>query len=106
MSLPTLADLKRHLRIRHNMDDEDLQEKLDAAIDQASEFLNRPIPWPVVPETDPVEYADVPPSVRAAIMLGAGELYAQRERAVVGTIYAEMPTWRNLLNPYRVCLGV
>lgn len=106
MPVPTLADFKRHLRIRHAMEDEDLQEKLNAAIDQAAQFLNRPIPWPLDPLAEVLVPADVPPSVRAAILILAAELYANRERSVVGTIYTPIPTAMNLLSPYRVGLGV
>ena len=106
MALPTLADLKVHLRIRHGLEDADLQMKLDAAIDQAAQFLNRPIPWPLDPLAEVLVPADVPPSVRAAILILAAELYANRERSVVGAIYTPIPTAMNLLNPYRVGLGV
>ncbi|MBA1227835.1 head-tail connector protein [Stutzerimonas stutzeri] len=108
MPAPTLDDLKLHLRIRHGHEDADLQLKLDAAIEQASQFLNRPIPWlaTVQPEVGEPVFAPVPASVRAAILIGAAELYANREAAVVGTIYTRMPTWQNLLYPYRINLGV
>ncbi|WP_314407355.1 head-tail connector protein [Pseudomonas kuykendallii] len=106
MPVPTLADFKRHLRIRHAMEDDDLQEKLNAAIDQAAQFLNRPIPWPVDPLAEVPVPADVPASVRAAILILGAELYANRERGIVGTSYNLMPTATNLLNPFRVNLGV
>lgn len=105
-TVPDLDSLKRHLRIRHTQDDQDLEEKLAAAIDQAAQFLNRPIPWPVDPAADPIVQAPVPASVRAAILIQAAELYANRESSVVGTIYTVIATARNLLNPYRVGMGV
>ncbi|RMK49183.1 DNA-packaging protein [Pseudomonas aeruginosa] len=105
-TVPDVDDLKRHMRIRHSQDDEDLEEKLAAAIDQAAQFLNRPIPWPEDPDASPVVFAPVPPSVRAAILIQAAELCANREASVVGAIYTVMPTARNLLNPYRVKMGV
>lgn len=108
MPAPTLDDLKLHLRIRHGREDVDLQLKLDAAIEQASQFLNRPIPWlaDVQPEVGEPVYAAVPASVRAAILIGAAELYANREAAIVGATYTAVATWQNLLYPYRVDLGV
>ena len=99
---PGLEDLKRHLRIRHNLDDSDLEEKLAAAIDHASQFINRPIPW-VDEEGEPVP---VPNSVRLAILIIAAELYANREESVVGTIYSKIPKAENMLHFYRVGLGV
>ena len=108
MPLPTLADLKMHLRIRHGQEDEDLQMKLDAAIDAASSFLNRPIPWPAAEQPDPDNPvpADVPKAVHAAILIMAAELYANREQSVVGATYTPIPTAERLLWPHRVGLGI
>lgn len=105
---PTLEDLKRHMKIRHSHEDDDLKEKLAAAIEAASDFLNRPIPWlaPEQPETGPAVYADVPYSVRAAILMAAAELASNREGSIVGASFVETPTIRNLLWPHRVSLGV
>lgn len=102
MPMPTLADLKTHLRIRHGHEDADLQMKLDAAIDNASQFINRPIPW-TDESGDPV---DVPNSVRLGILIIAAELYANREQSVVGTIYTSIPKAENMLHFYRVGLGI
>lgn len=102
MPMPTLADLKTHLRIRHGHEDDDLQMKLDAAVDYASQFINRPIPW-----TDCDGAAvDTPNSVRLAILIIAAELYANREESVVGTIYSKIPKAENMLHFYRVGMGV
>ncbi|MCY1303861.1 Phage gp6-like head-tail connector protein [compost metagenome] len=102
MPVPTIEDLKRHLRIRHSAEDEDLQVKLDAAIDQASQFINRPIPW----EDEEGGEVEVPPSVKVAILIIAAELYANREESVVGTIYSKIPKAENMLHFYRKGLGV
>lgn len=102
MSLPTLDDLKRHLRIRHDVEDDDLQEKLDAAIDYAAQFINRTIPW----QDDEGNEVDVPSSVRLAILIIAAELYANREESVVGVSYSKIPKAENMLNFYRVGLGI
>lgn len=101
MSLPTLDDLKRHLRIRVSAEDQDLQEKLDAAIDHASQYLGRPIPWSSEEESE----VPVPASVRGAILIIAAELYANREQAVVGTTYTKIPVAENMMHFYRVGLG-
>ena len=102
MSLPSLADLKLHLRIRHDAEDADLQSKLDAAIDHASQYLGRPIPW----ATADVSEAAVPASVRAAILIIAAELYANREQSVVGIIYTQIPVAERMMHFYRAGLGV
>ncbi|WP_312669718.1 head-tail connector protein [Stutzerimonas nitrititolerans] len=102
MPMPTLADLKTHLRIRHGHEDDDLQMKLDAAVDYASQFINRPIPWKDEEGGD----VEVPGSVRLAILIIAAELYANREESVVGTIYSKIPKAENMLHFYRVGLGV
>ena len=102
MSLPTLADLKLHLRIRHDMEDADLQAKLDAAVDHASQYLGRPIPW----ASDEQSEVPVPASVRVAILMIAAELYANREQSVVSAIYTKIPVAENLMHFYRVGLGI
>lgn len=102
MSLPTLDDLKLHLRIRHSAEDEDLQAKLDAAVDHASQYLGRPIPW----STDDESEVDVPASVRAAILIIAAELYANREQSIVGATYSKIPVAENMMHFFRVGLGV
>jgi len=102
MPLPTLADLKVHLRIRHDADDADLQDKLDAAIDYAAQFIDRPIPWQDEAGAD----VEVPKSVGLAIKIIAAEYYANREESVVGTIYTKIPKAENMLHFYRVGLGV
>ncbi|NMZ18423.1 phage gp6-like head-tail connector protein [Pseudomonas rhodesiae] len=49
----------------------------------------------------------VNPSIRAACLLIAGNLYGNREDVVVGTISSELPMGsRSMLMPYRVELGV
>lgn len=102
MSLPTLTDLKAHLRIRHDAEDADLEDKLAAAIDYAAQFIGRPIPWKDEEGAD----VDVPKSVSLAIKIIAAEYYANREESVVGTIYTKIPKAENMLHFYRVGLGV
>lgn len=108
MAVPSLQDLKRHLHIRHDLANEDLQMKLDAAIDAASQILNRPVPWlaTVQPDEGDAVYADVPPSVRAAILMMAAELYANREESITGSVYTRTHAAENMLRPFRVGLGV
>lgn len=62
------------------------------------------------PGTDsPVDLAaNVPQSIKAAILLHIGQLYDQREDIVVGTIVNKVPTGgiEHLLRQYRVALGM
>lgn len=46
--------------------------------------------------------SDVPYSLKAAIMLMVGDLYAQRESGIIGTIYANTGAIENLCHPYRM----
>lgn len=105
MSLPTLPELKVHLRLDPEPDtenDSDLELKLAAAVDHASEYLGRPIPWMGADSSE----VSVPASVRAAILLIAADLHENREAVVTGTIVADNPTVHRLLHFYRVGLGV
>lgn len=102
IGVPSLDDLKAHLRIRHTQEDADLQARLDAAVDYAAQFINRSIPW-ADEEGEPVS---VPSSVRLAILIIAAEYYANREESVVGTIYTKIPKAENMLHFYRVGLGI
>ena len=102
MSIVTLEEAKLHLRVDGSDDDADITIKLEAAEESAVNFLNRPIPWK---GTDGMD-VPVPASVKAAILLLLGDLYANREGAIVGTIHTVNPTVERLLWPYRkVCLA-
>lgn len=87
---------------------------LEAAEDSAARYLNRKfyadadaLAAAVLAGeagTDPIL---VNPSIRAACLLIAGNLYGNREDVVVGTISSELPMGsRSMLMPYRVELGV
>lgn len=100
----TLNDVKLHLRLDLEPDpelDQQLQGMLDAAIDNASQYLNRPVPW-----LDENGEEVFPASVRAAILLIVGDLHENREGVVTGTIVARNPTVDRLLHFYRCGLGV
>jgi hypothetical protein len=87
---------------------------LEAAEDSAAQFLNRRFYADAealasgvlagVAGTDPIL---VNPSIRAACLLIAGNLYGNREDVVVGTISSELPMGsKSMLMPYRIGLGV
>jgi|SRR5690554_2286595 len=101
----TLEEMKTHLRLSLDPDSEidpQLEDLEAAAVDYASQYLGRPLPWldddglPVV----------VPPSVRAALLLIIGDLYEHREGQIVGETIVDNPAVERLLHFYRVGLGV
>jgi hypothetical protein len=53
------------------------------------------IEWTVSPDAN-----DVPPDIIAAVHLALGDLYANRESNIVGTIISPNPTLRAILQPY------
>lgn len=100
----TLEDVKAHLRLDLEADSEldpQLEAMLAAAMDHASQYLNRPVPW-----EDAEGELVFPDSVRAAVLLIVGDLHENREGVVTGTIVARNPTVDRLLHFYRVGLGV
>jgi hypothetical protein len=62
------------------------------------------------PGTDsPIDLAaNVPPVIKAAILLRLGQMYEAREELVIGTIVNRLPSGGvdNLLRSYRVALGM
>lgn len=110
MGPPTLAEAKLHLRVDFDDDDTLISSLLLAAIESASNFLGRPIPWPqldedgvpVVNEAGEPVIEPVPESVSAAIKLELGALYANREPEAP----VRSPAFKALLTPYRIGMGV
>ncbi|MNZ32165.1 Phage gp6-like head-tail connector protein [compost metagenome] len=108
MSLPTLEDLKRHLRLEPDPDtaaDAELEGILAAGIDHAEQYLQRTLPW-MDETTSPPSEVPVPASVRLAVLMIAADLYENREAQIVGTIRADNPAATRMLNLYRTGLGV
>lgn len=87
---------------------------LEAAEDSASQFLNRrfyanadALAVAVLAGDAGDDPVLINPSIRAACLLIAGNLYGNREDVVVGTISSELPMGsKSLLMPYRIGLGV
>lgn len=105
-----------HLRVDAGTDDAIIALYVSAAVQSASDFLNRQIyanaddmAAAVLADTagdDPIVITD---AVRAAILLILGQMYAYREDVVVGTSSSVMQLpigSRQLLFPYRTGLGV
>lgn len=109
--LISLETIKRHLRLDMDPDSEldpELERLYEAALDYASNYLGRPIPWSI--ENDSASSSSetmvFPKSVEQAILILIAEYFENREQNLVGTITAELPTVTRLLHFYRVGLGV
>lgn len=113
MSVIPIEQAMQHLRA----DSEDqayVALVLEAAEDSASQFLNRrfyadddALASAVLTGDAGADPILVNPSIRAACLLIAGNLYGNREDIVVGTITSELPIGsRSMLMPYRIGLGV
>ena len=82
----TLCEAKKHLLIDNSFKDDD--EYILALIDAAEEAVSINL---CVPLDSIAEGGEIPPSVKAAILLLVGNLYANREPVVTGTITTTIP---------------
>lgn len=99
-----LLDIKRHLRLDLTPDpdsDPELINMLESAVDYASKFIGRDIPW-----EDEDQSPVFPASVRAAILLIIGDLYENREGRFVGVAQTPNPAVLDMLHFYRLGLGI
>lgn len=96
--------MKRHLRLCLSDAEENshLEMIISAAVSHASQYIDRPIPWP----NKDGEFMEVPPDLQAAILLIIGDLYENREGQFVGVAVAENQTVQNLLHFHRAGLGI
>lgn len=105
MSVISLTLVKQYLDVIHGADDAKLQMLLDAAEDEAAQYMNRPLVDVVVEVEDgEVQAAEamVPPSVVLGVMLLLQAAYqATPDDAEKLRRAAEVK-----LNPYRVGWGV
>lgn len=86
-----LALAKKHLRVLHDDEDVEIKLYLDAAVVWTMTYTNRE----AVPTG--AEFA----FDAAALLMMAG-MYENREAVITGTIQAEIPTARRLIDPYRL----
>ncbi len=105
MAVLDIKVAKRHLNLHEDCGVDDLlltQVYMPAAEDHVAQYLNRPVPWKDSAGSD----VPVPASVLAAMLLVLADLHENREAQFVGVTAMANPTVRNLLNPFRVGLGV
>lgn len=103
----------QHVRAEDD-DREHVELLLAAAEDSAAQFMNRrfygdaeSLASAVLDGTAGADPVLINASIRAACLLILGSLYANREDAVVGTSFSELPMGsRSLLTPYRIGWGV
>lgn len=84
----TLDQIKAHLRVMHNEEDALIQSYMAAAEKLVSQYLGDDLPDPV------------PEPITAAMMLLVGDLYTNRSRQGMSTLY-QNTTYGLLLDPYR-----
>lgn len=101
MTIIGVEEAKVHLRLDPEPDsDQDpyIEDLIAAAEDYAAQFMGREeLPW---------DSSGAPASVRAAILLIIGDLYENREGAMVGVSRVDNPAVERLLHFYRVGLGI
>ncbi|SDF69690.1 Phage gp6-like head-tail connector protein [Onishia taeanensis] len=102
-----LSTIKTHLRLDPDPDSEldpELERLLAVAIDHASQYLGRSIPWddPATSSSESI----LPASVEQALLILVAEYFENREQHVTGTIVQENPTVERLLHFYRIGLGI
>lgn len=98
--------VKAHLRVDFDDEDELIKLYIDAATDSAEAYLDRSLIESESSRKDPTDLV-INSSVKAAILLTIGHLYANREQEIIGSITSELKfSARNLLMPYRIKMGV
>lgn len=100
-AIVSTSEAKTHLRVDGTAEDTYIGQLVDAAESYVSEYLNRELsPWTYdSPATNP------PASVKQAVLLVIGDLYANRE-AVGDKTYNVNPTVQNLLHFHRLEIGL
>ncbi len=87
----TLELAKKHLRVSHEDEDQEIELYLAAAVDWTMTYTKRT----TVPNG--AEFA-----FDAAALLTMASMFENRESDITGTIHTEIPTARRLIDPYRL----
>lgn len=107
--LITLVQAKKHLRVLHTHDDDAIKSLIDAALDNVSTFIDRPIDGtdmiPVMCDTQAGVWVirqplQLKPSLYHAALLIIGDLYSNRDGQTTSELKLN-PTLERLMNPYR-----
>lgn len=93
----SLDDLKKHLNIDINDDDDLLLEYEAAAVEMAEHFMNREIIQRKDPQALSTTAAEVPATVKQYIRCQVGDFYKQREITATGQFAT---FYKHLLDPY------
>jgi len=102
MALVDTALVKRHLNVTWSDQDAEIEAYRDAAEDVIVQYLDRVV-YPVGGTSPGGDAIELPPAVRAAILLQAAELFDRRETPERNAGEAMLsPVVRRLLAPYRV----
>ncbi|WP_167659776.1 head-tail connector protein [Brucella pseudogrignonensis] len=87
----TLELAKKHLRVSHDDEDQEIELYLAAAADWTLTYTKR---------------KEVPAGAEfafdAATLLTMASMFETRESDITGTIHTEIPTARRLIDPYRL----
>ena len=104
MAVLTLDEIKQHLRMELDDDsrDAELLSLEAAAVDHASQFIGRPIPW----TDEAAAVVPVPASIKAAVKLLIADLDQHRENTVIGATFTNRKAAENLMHFYRVGMGI
>lgn len=100
-----LSEIKAHLRLELkpcSENDHMLAMYTESAIDYASNYIGRPIPWQDENDID----VPVPAAVKHAILLLIGDFFENRESTVIGAISSNLGTVERLLHFHRIGMGV
>ena len=93
----SLDDLKKHLNIDIDDDDDLLLEYEAAAVEMAEHFMNREIIQRKDPQALAASADDVPAGVKQYIRCQVGDFYKQREITATGQFAT---FYKHLLDPY------
>ena len=102
MTVITLDQAKHQLRLCGNEEDQHLSLLIEAAVEHASQYIDRPIPW----LNSDGEEVPVPSDLKLGILLILSDLYENREGQFVGVAVTENQAVQNLLHFHRVGLGI